>query len=97
VTLGLCGHPLRAGERYCSRSCAMKALRGRETPTERTERARKARMTQGADLRERLIARVKVGADSLDARIVLAYRYGLGASKQRNYRKRRAYSGTENA
>jgi hypothetical protein len=88
VTLGLCGHPLRAGERYCSRSCAMKALRGRETPTERTQRALKARQAQGADLRERLLARVKVGADSLDARIVLAYRIGLGASKQRNYRKR---------
>jgi hypothetical protein len=89
VSLGLCGHPLRAGELYCSRSCAMKALRGRETPTERTQRALKARQAQGADMRERLLARVKVGADSLDARIVLAYRYGLGASKQRNCRKRR--------
>jgi hypothetical protein len=89
VILGLCGHPLRGGELYCGRSCAMKALRGRETPAERKARSLKARMTQGADLRERLIARVKVGADSLDARIVLAYRYGLGASKQRNCRKRR--------
>jgi hypothetical protein len=97
VSLGLCGHPLRGGELYCGRSCAMKALRGRETPAERKARSLKARMTQGADLRERLIARVKVGADSLEARIVLAYRYGLGASKQLNYRKRRAYSGTEKA
>jgi hypothetical protein len=66
----------------------MKALRSRETPAERQQRALKARMTQGADLRERLIARVKVGADSLEARIVLAYRYGLGASKQRTCRVR---------
>jgi hypothetical protein len=47
-----------------------------------------ARAAQYLDGQQRLIARVKVGADTLEARIVLAYRYGLGASKQRNCRKR---------
>lgn len=87
---GFCGGDKGKNVAYCSRSCTAKATRAAQAPSRRSQMGREARRRQLRDVRARLIARVLVGADSLEARIVLAYRFGLGASKQRNYRKRPA-------
>ena len=86
--LGLCGHPLRGGKLYCSKSCAMKATRAKQTPERRREMGRAAALSRQPEWQARLLARVKCFAAGRDQQILLAYRYGRMAAKTGRYRAR---------
>ena len=76
---------------YCSRSCNRTwHLMALQTPAQRSAQMRKARRLQQQQGINRMLVRVRVLADSEDDRLVLAWRYGLRASKARRYRLRQA-------
>lgn len=88
--LGLCGHPLKHGQFYCSPSCAMKATRARQTAERKREIALAGCAAQRNDAWERFKARLRVMADTEEQRWLLAYRYGLQCKYVRHYRQRKA-------
>lgn len=90
MKIGLCGHPLKQGRFYCSRSCAMKATRAKQSPERRSQIGREARATQRDMEWERFKARLMVFVDSEDKRLDLAVRYGRRSKYVRNYRNRKA-------
>lgn len=73
---------------YCSRRCSMIVIRQNQTPERRREISIAARAKREADYHERMVARVMVLADTLEQRIILAYRFGRMADKTKRYRER---------
>lgn len=88
--LGLCGHVLkpRGGKQYCSRSCAMKAVRARQTVQQRSAMGRHARASVRQDDRDRMLARCMVFGGTMEARLLLAYQFGRHAKNSAQYRER---------
>jgi hypothetical protein len=74
---------------YCGKSCAMAATRARQTPERRREIGRLGREAYQPEWQARVLARVKVFADTRDQQILLAYRFGRMALKTERHRLRR--------
>lgn len=91
--IGVCGHELNGGKEYCSRSCAVKAMRQRQTPERRREIARIAIAAQRNEGEERMLARCQTFGRNERERLILAYRYGKAARRTEEYRQRQAAKG----
>jgi hypothetical protein len=85
-----CRRMARSGCRFCSRSCGMKATRARQTPEHKHRIAMAGRQAQRKDEIERLLARVRLLANTDRGRILLAYSLGKRAAKSERYRQSRA-------
>lgn len=66
----------------------MKVLRASQTPERRREIARIGNAASKPIWEDRLLARVKVFADTPDQRILLAYRFGRMAARGQRWRER---------
>lgn len=66
----------------------MRVWNASQRPEVRSARATWAARVYAATVRSRLIARVKVLADTEDERIWMAFRYGKGALKSAKWRQR---------
>ena len=76
---------LHRNKTYCCRACRNTG-EWRKNVQKSLVHARKMKAAQFQQLIARMIQRVKYLGQTEDERIVLAWRYGLGASKQRRYR-----------
>lgn len=76
---------------YCSKSCNRRwHLMALTTPEARSAQMRRARALQMQQQINRMLQRVKALADTEDARIILAWRYGKASAKTARYRERQA-------
>lgn len=73
---------------FCSRRCTMIDLRAMQGTAERHRIAMLGRQSQRKDEIERLLARVKLHANTERGRILLAFRLGKQADKSERYRGR---------
>ena len=79
-----CGQ-LHTNSVYCSYACRNTGEWRKHVQTS-LARARQMRRVQFTQQIHRMIARCKVLGQTEDERLILAWRYGLGASKQRRFR-----------
>jgi hypothetical protein len=77
---------------YCSKSCNRTWHLAMQPVEQRRETLRRIRALQWQQSINRMLQRVKVLADTEDARLVLAWRYGKAAAKTRRYRQQRMAS-----
>lgn len=85
-----CAQPVGKGCTYCSRSCAMRAVRARQSVQRRREIALLGRQAQRKDEIARLLARVMVCAHTERGRILWAYTLGKRAARSERYRERKS-------
>jgi hypothetical protein len=75
--------------RFCSYSCRNAVEWAALTKSERSAKGKRMAQARVGQSIARMLQRVKAMAHGEDARLILAYRYGLGASKVRRYRLHR--------
>ncbi len=75
---------------FCSRRCTAIVTRARQTPEQRSAIGRIGQAAQRDEAWERLKARLRILADTEEARWRLAYRYGQQVGRQRRHRARDA-------
>jgi hypothetical protein len=90
MTLRACGNRdcpvLHRNTKYCSYRCRNVAEWYALTPDQRSEKGKRIARLRQAQSINRMIQRVRVLADTEPERLILAWRYGLRASKVRRYR-----------
>lgn len=72
---------------YCSRSCNRTWHLAMQPDEQRRATLNRIRALQWQQVIDRMLHRVKVLADTEDARLVLAWRYGKATAKSRRYRQ----------
>lgn len=88
----ICGTPLlpRRGKVYCSRSCALKATRAKQTPEQRTAMGKAANKKRLAFAWwATFLKRVRVLGETEERRLYLAYQWGRSARRSELYRKQK--------
>lgn len=75
---------------YCSHSCNRSWHLTLQGPEQRRACMTRIRALQWAQEMNRMIGRVRVLADTEEARLVLAWRYGKSARKAQRYREKMA-------
>lgn len=73
---------------FCSTSCNRSFHLAQQTPEQRRVMCNRIRSLQWAQDINRMLLRVKALADTEDARLVLAWRYGKSAAKSARYRRK---------
>lgn len=76
---------------YCSRSCNRRWHLAMQPAEQRRATCSRIRGLQWAQDVNRMLQRVKALADTEDARLVLAWRYGKGSKNSKAYRLREAH------
>jgi hypothetical protein len=92
-----CGNPecqqLHRNAKYCSYSCENAAAWKRLSAEQRRAKGSQLRQRQFVIDMQRMIARCKAYGGTEDERLIIAWRYGLGASRQRRRRQVKAATG----
>lgn len=73
---------------YCSRSCNRRWHLAMIPAAQRQATCQRIRAMQWTQAMNRMLLRIKVMADTEDARLVLAWRYGKNAARSARYRER---------